>query len=603
MKRLKSKAGFTLVELVVVIAIMAILAGVGTVGYGAYIKSANKGADKTLVGNIVRSIETGINSYAFPLDEVLQVAKNDETSTGGLTVPLGFVVVTNEGTTVYAATSTEGDKLDTGKCVEATIKQENGKWYIFDKNENKVKEGKVIFDKTNNKGTYEILTNAGGGYTASKNKLNYNIGSEYSEKIPTNGKICLTHSHIALESVKCDKKSIVVSWWDDELDIINIHNSTFVPWSSCGDITYDQYKSDINVGPIIDDTSCSLSQNLVASFGNEYRTMVLKGDWSKEEASISGYWSNASELMGKVQSLSGLLNNFVTANRTYGLASMVGSDDGRGITVKIVGKNPITADLIGDSHDSESDLVNDIACKITSVYTEDEFAEMWLTVAQKTDYKVYGEEGFGKVDCGREYFSSARIGFNSAFASYVKNAACGHASAIEDFGTPATSMVLNRVGINDADLSKLMDGIVGTNGVKMPYLVCKGILKGDSGEKFEPLEYFPVDDADDVNSFYYCNTCADNYDNWIKSGTCENDARAFYQTMKSVAGLPTEIKNSDSNTYFDYFKRYVSAMNQLYTAVGNAIANADSAVVIEVFYDGEQFNYAVSPTAANPRKE
>ena len=51
--------GFTLVELIVVIAILAILAGVGTVGYSGYIKSSNKNADKVLVGNIIRAIETG----------------------------------------------------------------------------------------------------------------------------------------------------------------------------------------------------------------------------------------------------------------------------------------------------------------------------------------------------------------------------------------------------------------------------------------------------------------------------------------------------------------------------------------------------------------
>ena len=45
MNNLKSKAGFTLVELIVVIAILAILAGVGTAAYTGYIKEANESAD------------------------------------------------------------------------------------------------------------------------------------------------------------------------------------------------------------------------------------------------------------------------------------------------------------------------------------------------------------------------------------------------------------------------------------------------------------------------------------------------------------------------------------------------------------------------------
>ena len=45
MNNLKSKAGFTLVELIVVIAILAILAGVGTAAYSGYIAKAHEAAD------------------------------------------------------------------------------------------------------------------------------------------------------------------------------------------------------------------------------------------------------------------------------------------------------------------------------------------------------------------------------------------------------------------------------------------------------------------------------------------------------------------------------------------------------------------------------
>ncbi len=576
MKRLKSKAGFTLVELVVVIAIMAILAGVGTVGYGAYIKSANKGADKTLVGNIVRSIETGINSYAFPLDEVLQVAQTDDTSTGGLTVPLGFVVVTNEGTTVYAATSSEGEQLDTGECVHATIKEESGKWYLIGEDGNKLSDS-PLFVKANNTDDSKYSSIRGAYYGKKFDKLNFTISQNLQGM-----NICFKHSSISTEEIKC-------LYGSD--DIINPDKSNFVEYGTCGSTKFDQYANDIQVGPIAVTDSCSLNKNLVASFGDTYPSMKLKGDWSKEETSIATYWSNADGLMKKVQSLTGLLNKFVTANQ----AGIVG--DGKGIT--ILGAKYV--ELLGDSHDSETDLLNDIAYKITTSYTEDTFAEKWLSIA-KSDDTSYAEEGFG-VD-GREYYSSLRIGFNSAFASYVKNASCGHASKIEDFGTSATKMITSRYDIGDAGeaiVEKIGNTV--TENAKLPYLVCKNILKGTGGETFTPIEYFPVDDASDKDSFYYCDTCLANYNNWIKSGTCENDARAFYQTMQSVVNLPTEIKNADSATYFDYFSRYASAMNRLYTTVENAIANADSAVVIEVFYDGEQFNYAVSPTAENPRKE
>ena len=53
----KKTEGFTLVELIVVIAILGILAGIGTVGYSGYVKKANMAADQQLA----HEIEVAVN--------------------------------------------------------------------------------------------------------------------------------------------------------------------------------------------------------------------------------------------------------------------------------------------------------------------------------------------------------------------------------------------------------------------------------------------------------------------------------------------------------------------------------------------------------------
>lgn len=60
-KFFKKTEGFTLVELIVVIAILGILAGVGTVGYSGYIKKANMAADQQLLSDVEQALS--LNYY------------------------------------------------------------------------------------------------------------------------------------------------------------------------------------------------------------------------------------------------------------------------------------------------------------------------------------------------------------------------------------------------------------------------------------------------------------------------------------------------------------------------------------------------------------
>ena len=74
-KFMKNTQGFTLVELIVVIAILGILAGVGTVGYSGYIKKANMAADEQLAATVTQAyaiacLENGVDAVDTMAEDI-----------------------------------------------------------------------------------------------------------------------------------------------------------------------------------------------------------------------------------------------------------------------------------------------------------------------------------------------------------------------------------------------------------------------------------------------------------------------------------------------------------------------------------------------------
>ena len=87
MNNLKSKAGFTLVELIVVIAILAILAGVGTAAYTGYIEKAKEAKDT----QILSAINTAFSAACTENSVLPTVFADTGAKTAAITVASGVI--------------------------------------------------------------------------------------------------------------------------------------------------------------------------------------------------------------------------------------------------------------------------------------------------------------------------------------------------------------------------------------------------------------------------------------------------------------------------------------------------------------------------------
>lgn len=513
----KGNGGFTLVELIVTIAILGILAGVGTVGYSGYVKSAQKKADQTLVSNIIRAIEVGTNSTMFVNDDSFKM--------GQMAYPIGFITLTaSESTDSQVVTSkTEMTGPVEGNCVFETatvtrLTSENVSqtcWF-----ETKTER---VYTITNEEIRY--CTVHGSAPSALSSDTEYvtaftgcNHGWSHDWKI--------TKTTLPAGTLSADSSVKVASTKNSSL------------CERAYNYQYGSFTGTTDIGAAV--SGDTLYDAIEAAFGDVESLKLQYDGWTSDEGvDYATFYTAAPAVMEDVESLSGLL---------------------------ILGQNLVGADRLGLSttYNSGEEVLVNVAKLVVETYpTEDAWMEKWNIACDQL------WDGWGFDLPGRETYCAARVGYNTAFASYMDaNGLSQYSEKIRDFQSQSIA------------------------GVGLPALVCTDAFNDSDARSKLGLSDAAIEEV------------AALYAKYKDSAACEENGRVFYRTLatfnETADIAQAQVADGKYTDIYGYYNSYVNEIAAMYDAAQTA---AGDGIVIIVTVEGGEVKCDVSPVSADLRNK
>ena len=546
MKMKHNNKGFSLVELIVVIAIMAILGGVGTAGYTKYIEQTNKKADMTLVGNIMRAIETGTNSTMFV---------NDDSKTFAATVyPVGFVTLTKDGTAVMIS-DTDVEYVET-ECVFETIEN------IVVETKHTKKSDCVSNDTSD---YYEISS---GNFTYCKTHSPAPViedvsGKTYVSKTEHSG------TNIVVACLRHKWTNTLSSYPDGAIAITNQQSLYSQKNSDLCELAYARqygiYKTPATQKAA---SSNALYDSIDIAFGNVDGLKLLYDGWTEDEGvSYSTFYTYATTVFDKVSDKTQYLVEASNGSTPAGQALA--------LAIKAAGKE-LSNFLTEGTYESSADLLDSFSTFVSAKYSASEWDRVWAAASRADDEYTFeiGSRG-GKND----YIWAARTAYNTAFASYC-DAVLGidskYLDLICDYGEKEYGLIDVPSVVNTEAFNK-------------------------TGDDSLQQDFINKDSSNGASIFQ---KCKDLYDKYIVSDACISNGQTFYSTTKTLdatGDLAINKNNGFNGDYFAYYNSYLNEMAKLYNEAKEAAGKGGIVIIVEVV-NGEM-KCTVSPSAANPRNK